>query len=63
MGIRWIITDRSTGEVTTLDNPVAREFVKDGVRKALPPKREDVEGFKARLKHDSRLGMSGGCLA
>ena len=61
--IRWTVRDRSTGEVVTLENPAGREFVKDGVRKVLPPKKEATDGLRLALKHHSRLGMRGGVLA
>jgi len=63
MTIRWTVTNRATGTVETLENPIGREFVKDGVRKALPPKQDLVDGMKLRLKHVSKLGMRGGVLA
>ena len=63
MTIRWTVTNRSTGAVEMLENPIGREFVKGGVRKALPPKQDLVDGMKLRLKHVSKLGLRGGVLA
>lgn len=63
MTIRWTVTDRATGEQRTLENPIGREFVKDGVRKVLPPKADACEGLRLALKHGSVLGMRGGVLA
>lgn len=63
MTIRWTVTNRATGATETLENPAMREHVKNGVRKALPPKQDLVEGMKLRLKHVSKLGMRGGVLA
>lgn len=63
MTIRWTVTNRSTGQVETIENPIGREHVKDGVRRAIPPKQDLVDGMKLRLKHVSKLGMRGGVLA
>lgn len=63
MSIRWNIVDRSTNKVTAVDNPVNREYVKDGKRIAAGPKQESCDGLMALIKSSSVLGMRGGSLA
>ena len=63
MSIRFTLTNRKTGAVTTVDAPRRGEHVKDGKVNILQPAKAEVEGLCAVLKGRSKLGLRGGVLA
>jgi hypothetical protein len=63
MSIRFVISDRATGETHVAEAPRRGEVVKDGVRKLAQPSREACDGLRGLIAKRSKLGAKGGIYA
>ena len=62
MSIRFTLTNRNTGAVTTVDAPRRGEHVKDGVVKVLQPSARDCNTLMQDIKSITKLGAKGAVL-
>ena len=63
MSIRFTLTNRKTGAVTTHDAPRRGEFVKDGKVNVLQPSARDCNTLMQDIKNITKLGETGAVLA
>lgn len=63
MSIRFVITDRATGETVTAEAPRSGEHVRKGQRRFIPPSDEALSDLREAIRVRSKLGVQGGCLA
>lgn len=63
MSIRFTLTNRNNGIITTVDAPRRGEHIKDGSVKVLQPTARDCNTLMQDIKHITKLGEKGGILA